>query len=89
VSIEAALESVKLFEGICKGGCDIGSRFAVQPVCLDQPGSSGRIPEAASKVASGLSVVVRALPTGSVASGDRQPSESDVVHDHIRLRQHR
>jgi hypothetical protein len=28
--IEAALEPVKLFEGI-RGGCDIGSRFAVQP----------------------------------------------------------
>ena len=34
-SIEAALEPVKLFEGICKGGCDIGSRFAVQTVCLN------------------------------------------------------
>jgi hypothetical protein len=34
-SIEAALEPVKLFEGICKGGCDIGSRFAVQTICLE------------------------------------------------------
>ena len=34
-SIEAALEPVKLFEGIGKGGCDIGSRFAVQTLCLD------------------------------------------------------
>ena len=34
-SIEAALEPVKLFEGIGKGGCDVGSRFAVQPLCLD------------------------------------------------------
>ena len=25
---------------------------------------------------------------GSVTSCDRQPSESDVVHDHVRLRQH-
>ena len=33
-------------------------------------------------------MVVRALPTGSVTSGNPQPSESDVVHDHIRLRQH-
>ena len=33
-------------------------------------------------------MVVGALPTGSVASCNRQPSESDVVHDHIRLRQH-
>ena len=34
-SIEAALEPVKLFEGISKGGSDVGSRFAVQPLCLD------------------------------------------------------
>ena len=34
VSIEAALERVKLFECIGKGGCDVGSRFAVQPVGL-------------------------------------------------------
>jgi hypothetical protein len=32
--------------------------------------------------------VVGALPAGSVTSGHRQPSKSDVVHDHIRLRQH-
>ena len=87
-SIKAALEPVKLFEGIGKGGCDIGSRFAVQPLCLDEPGTSSRIPERASQVPSGLGVVVRALPTGSVTSCNRQPSEPDVVHDHIRLRQH-
>jgi hypothetical protein len=34
-SVEAALKSVKLFEGICKGGCQIGSRFAVQRFGLD------------------------------------------------------
>ena len=79
---------MKLFECIGKGGCNVGSRFAVQPLCLDQPGTSGRIPEGASKVPSGLGVVVRVLPTGSVISCNRQPSESDVVHDHIRLRQH-
>jgi hypothetical protein len=33
-------------------------------------------------------MVVRALPTGSVTSCNRQASESDVVHDQIRLRQH-
>jgi hypothetical protein len=33
-------------------------------------------------------VVVRGLPTGNVASSNRQPTESDVVHDHIGLRQH-
>jgi hypothetical protein len=34
-SIEAALQPAELFEGIGKGGCDIGSRFAVQTLCLD------------------------------------------------------
>jgi hypothetical protein len=33
-------------------------------------------------------VVVRALATRSLSSCNRQPSESDIVHDHIRLRQH-
>ena len=33
-------------------------------------------------------MIVRALPAGSVTSSHRQPSESDVVHDHVRLRQH-
>jgi hypothetical protein len=33
-------------------------------------------------------VVVGALLAGGVTSGNRQPPESDVVHDHIRLRQH-
>ena len=46
------------------------------------------MPQRASKVPSGLGVVVGALPTGSVTAGNRQPSESNVVHDHIRLRQH-
>ena len=87
-SIEAALEPVKFFECIGKGGCDIGSRFAVQTLCLDEPGTSGRIPERASQVSSGLGVVVRTPPTRSVTSCNPQPSESDVVHDHIRLRQH-
>jgi hypothetical protein len=40
------------------------------------------------RFAGGLGVVVGALPTGSVTSGNRQPSESGVVHDHIRFRQH-
>jgi hypothetical protein len=34
-SIEAALETVKLFEGIRKRGRDIGGRFAVQSLGLD------------------------------------------------------
>jgi len=86
-SIEAALKPVKFFECIGKGRCDISSRFAVQPLYLDKPGTSGRIPEGASKVPYGLGVVVRALPSGGSTSCNSQPSESDVVHDHIRLRQ--
>jgi hypothetical protein len=65
-SIKAALEPVQLFEGICEGHCNVFSRFAVQPLCLDEPGTGGRTPKRASKVASGLGVVVGALPTGSV-----------------------
>ena len=34
-SIKAALEPVKLFEGICEGGCDVGSRLTVQTLSLD------------------------------------------------------
>jgi hypothetical protein len=34
-SIEAALEPVKFFECVCKGGCDGGSRFVVQSLSLD------------------------------------------------------
>jgi hypothetical protein len=87
-SIEATLEPVKLFECIRQAGCNIGSRFAVQTLCLDKPGGGSGIPEGTSKVASGLGVVVRALPIGSVTSRHSKFSTSDVVHDHIRLRQH-
>jgi hypothetical protein len=34
-SIDTALEPVELSERIGKEGCDVGSRFAVQPICLD------------------------------------------------------
>ena len=34
-SIEDALEPVKLLDGIGKGGCDVGSRLAVQALSLD------------------------------------------------------
>jgi hypothetical protein len=34
-------------------------------------------------------MIVRALSTGSVAGCNRQSSESEVVHDHIRPRQHK
>ena len=53
-SIKAALKPTKFFERIGEGGRDIGSRFAVQPLGLDQPGTSGRIPEGASQVPNGL-----------------------------------
>ena len=33
-------------------------------------------------------MVVDAFATGSVTARDGQPSESDIAHDHIRLRQH-
>jgi hypothetical protein len=34
-SIKPALEPVKLVESIGEGCCDVGSRFAVQALCLD------------------------------------------------------
>jgi hypothetical protein len=79
---------MKFFERIRKGGCDLGRRFVVQPLGLDEPGASGSVPEGTSTVASGLSVVVRALPTSGVTYCNRQPSASNVVHDHIWLRQY-
>ena len=41
-SIKAPLEPVKLFQGICEGGCDVSSRFAVQPLGVDLTGSKAR-----------------------------------------------
>jgi hypothetical protein len=81
-SIKTALEPVKLVESIGKGCRDLGSCVAVQPVRLDEPSASGHVPEGSSKVSSGLSVVVGALPTSSITSRHAQPSESDVIHDH-------
>jgi hypothetical protein len=49
---------------------------------------AGRISEGSFKVASGLSVVVWTLPTGTVVPPNRQSPESGVVHDHVRLSQH-
>jgi hypothetical protein len=40
------------------------------------------------KFPSGLGVVVGAFPIGSVTACSRQPTESGVVHDHIRFGQH-
>jgi hypothetical protein len=34
-SVEAPLQPAKLFECINQGGCDVGSRFAVQTLSLD------------------------------------------------------
>ena len=34
-SVKAPLQPVKLFEGICKGGCYVSSRFTVQTISLD------------------------------------------------------
>ncbi len=84
-SIEPALEPVQLFECIGEGGCDFGGRFAVQTLCLDQPSTCRGFRERASKVPSGLGVIVGVLPTGCVTSCNREPSELDVVHDHVRL----
>jgi hypothetical protein len=87
-SIEAALEPVKLVESICEGDRHLRSRSAVQPLSLDQPGTSDRVPERASQVPGGLGVVVGAPPARGVSSSNRQPSKSDLVHDHVRPRQH-
>jgi hypothetical protein len=86
-AIEAALESVKLIEGICEEGCEVGNRFAVHP-----PAWISRAPAAVFRRERLTLPTVWAwlwgLPTGSVTSGNRQPATSDVVHDHVRLRQH-
>jgi hypothetical protein len=34
-SVKAPLQPAKLFQGTGKGGCDVGSRSALQPVWLD------------------------------------------------------
>ena len=57
-SIQAALEPVKFFQSICKRGCHVSSRLAVQTLGLDETGTGGRIPEGAPKIPSGLAVVV-------------------------------
>jgi hypothetical protein len=62
---------VKLLDGIGERACDLGRRLAAQTLSLDWPCTSGRIPQGASKVPDGLGVVVGALPTGSVTSGNR------------------
>ena len=34
-STEATLKPVKVLDGICEAACDVSSRLAVQPLCLD------------------------------------------------------
>jgi hypothetical protein len=46
------------------------------------------LPDVLGKVPGRLGMVVRALPTRSLTACNRQPSDSELVHDHIRLRQH-
>jgi transposase len=46
------------------------------------------LPDVLGKVPGRLGMVVRVLPTRSLTACNRQPSDSEVVHDHIRLRQH-
>jgi hypothetical protein len=79
---------VKLFEGTGEGGCEVGSRFAVQPLCLNSPGTGGRVPERAFQIASDLGVIRGLFRPAASLMCDSQPLESDVAHDHIRLRQH-
>ena len=39
MSIQAALEPVKLVQCVCQRGCDVGSRFPVQALCLKRLGA--------------------------------------------------
>jgi hypothetical protein len=54
----------------------------VQP--SPKPGTGGSIPEGAPKVSSGC----RAIAAISILAGNAESSESDVVDDHVRPRQH-
>jgi hypothetical protein len=87
-SIEAALKPVKLCERMRKTCRELGSRCVIQSVGLDEPGTCCGIPECPSKVPNGLRMIVWRVATGGVGAGNTQSSESDVVHDHIRLGQH-
>ena len=84
-SIETALKPVKLCERIRQTCRELGSRFVIQSLGLDEPGTSCGIPQCPSQVPDGLRVIVRRLATGSVATCNPHPSETDVVHDHVRL----
>ena len=85
---------MKLFEGIGKRRCDFGSRVVVQALGLDQPGTSGRIPERASKVPSGLSVGCARVfyvpgAAADATAGDRNHlvlAKPNVIMNDTRLR---
>jgi hypothetical protein len=87
-SIEAALKPMKLFKRIREACRELGSRFVIQSIGLDEPGTPCGIPKCSSKVPNGLGVIVGTLATGSLAACNTQSSETDIVHDHIRLSQH-
>jgi hypothetical protein len=66
--MEAPLKPVELFDGIRKRCREVGSRFAVQCLGLDETGTYRRIPKSPPQVPSGLCVIVRSLATGWVAA---------------------
>ena len=76
-SIEEALKPVKLCERIPQTCCELGSRFVIQSVGLDKPGTCCGIPECPSKVANRVRVIVRSLATGGVGACNTQSSETD------------
>ena len=67
-SIEAALKPVKLYKRIREACCELGSRFAIQSLRLDQPGTYRGVPERPSQIPSGLRVIVRAVTARSIAA---------------------
>ena len=87
-SIESALKPAKLYQGIRK---DVATSAANS--LSNASAWISRAPAAAfrserPRLRAAWTWLWGGLPTGSVASCNRQPSESGVVHDHIRLRQH-
>jgi hypothetical protein len=70
--IEAALKSVQLGKCIRETCREVGSRFVIQSVGLDQPGTCCGIPECPSQVPDGLGVIVRGLAAGGVAACNPQ-----------------
>ena len=54
----------------------VGSRFAVQRLGFDEPGTHGRIAAGASEVSRGLRMIADGLATGSFAARNRESLES-------------